>query len=232
MPTANSTQASAAPASAAPTPSINGASAGNAPAAAPLAAGFRDPVHDTQACFRTIMNAMARPGTLQPIDADSLKPPAPLTPVAAAIALTLFDYDTPVWLDKQLAGSEAVKAFLRFHTGCPIVGEQVEAAFALAANPAGLIPLASFNQGSAEYPDRSTTVILSNQEFKGGQAVTLRGPGIETTVSFAASPVPPVFWDQVSANNLQFPRGIDLIFAGTNALAALPRSTRILKAEA
>ena len=203
----------------------------------PLAAGFRDPVHDTQACFRTIMNAMARPGTLQPIDAGSLKPPAPLTPVAAAIALTLFDYDTPVWLDKQLTGSEAVKAFLRFHTGCPIVGEPVEAAFALVANPAGLIPLASFNQGSAEYPDRSTTVILTGQnlnaqEFSGGEAVTLSGPGIEKTVSFAASPVPPVFWDQVAANNRQFPRGIDLIFAGANALAALPRSTRIQKAEA
>ena len=217
------------------TPKTSAAATTGAPT--PLAAGFRDPVHDAQACFRAIMNAMARPGTLQAITADTLKPPAPLTPAAAAIALTLFDYDTPVWLDRQLAASEAVKAFLRFHTGCPIVTEPVEAAFALVANAASLIPLASFNQGSAEYPDRSTTVILTGQnlnaqEFRSGDAVTLSGPGIETTVSFAASPVPPVFWDQVSANNRQFPRGIDLIFAGTNALAALPRSTRIQKAEA
>ncbi|MHA7775863.1 phosphonate C-P lyase system protein PhnH [Roseibium sp. M-1] len=201
-------------------------------AAAPLAAGFKDPVHDAQNCFRAIMNAMARPGTLHTIAAGGMTPPAPLTPVASAIALTLFDYDTPVWLDKQLAGSEAVKAFLRFHTGCPIVTEPVEAAFALVANPASLIPLAGFNQGSAEYPDRSTTVILTGQEFRASQAVTLSGPGIETTVSFAAQPVPPVFWDQVSANNRQFPRGIDLIFAGERALAALPRSTRILQTEA
>jgi alpha-D-ribose 1-methylphosphonate 5-triphosphate synthase subunit PhnH len=206
-------------------------------AAAPLAAGFRDPVHDAQACFRAIMNAMARPGTRQTIATDGLKPPAPLSPVAAAIALTLFDYDTPVWLDKQLAASEAVKAFLRFHTGCPIVSEPVGAAFALVSNPANLIPLASFNQGSAEYPDRSTTVILTGQEirdhdFKGSQAVTLSGPGIQTTVSFATSPLPPVFWEQVASNNRQFPRGIDLIFAGDGTLAALPRSTRILQAEA
>ena len=97
--------------------------------AAPLAAGFADPVHDAQRCFRTIMNAMARPGTLQAIETGGLKPPAPLTPVAAAIALTLVDYDTPVWLDGPFARSEAVKTFLRFHTGAPIVSEPVEAAF-------------------------------------------------------------------------------------------------------
>ena len=82
----------------------------------------------------------------------------------AAIALTLFDYDTPIWLDKPLMTSDAVKTFLRFHTGCPIVTEPVEAAFALVSAPVSMIPLASFNQGSAEYPDRSTTVILTGQE--------------------------------------------------------------------
>lgn len=207
-------------------------SASNATAAAPLAAGFQDPVHDAQGCFRAIMNAMARPGTRQAINAGNLKPPAPLTQVAAAIALTLFDYDTPIWLDKPLMASDAVKTFLRFHTGCPNVAEPVEAAFALISTPESMIPLASFNQGSAEYPDRSTTVILTGQDFGANPAVTFSGPGIKDTVSFASGPLPPVFWDQVIANNSQFPRGIDLVFAGQDALCALPRSTRILKAEA
>lgn len=197
----------------------------------PLAAGFPDPVHDAQACFRAIMNAMARPGTRQTLKTGTLTPPEPLTPTAAAIALTLFDYDTPIWLDRALMSSEPVKAFLRFHTGAPIVDQPVDAAFALVGDAKQLIPLASFNQGSAEYPDESTTVILSGQEFGTSQKVTLSGPGIRETNAFAVNPVPPVFWDQVISNNRQFPRGIDLIFTGKSDIAALPRSTSIVLTE-
>jgi alpha-D-ribose 1-methylphosphonate 5-triphosphate synthase subunit PhnH len=195
--------------------------------ATPLAAGFPDPVHDAQGCFRAIMNAMARPGTRQPVSAGSLTPPAPLTPVAAAVALTLFDYDTPVWLDRMLMSSEAVKTFLRFHTGAPIVSEPVEAAFALVGAPECMIPLASFNQGTAEYPDRSTTVILAGQTGQNAQAVTLSGPGIRDSAHFGTGPVPKVFWEQVIANNRQFPRGVDLLFAGAAEVAGLPRSTTV-----
>lgn len=194
--------------------------------------GFQDPVHEAQACFRAIMNATARPGIRQKISISELAPPAPLTPTGAAIALTLFDYDTPIWLDKTLMASEAVKAFLRFHTGAPIVSEPVEAAFALVADATHLVPIASFNQGSAEYPDRSTTVILTGQNFKAQQSVTLTGPGVKDTEHFETSPLPPVFWDQVISNAKQFPRGVDLIFAGDGEIAALPRSSRISIQEA
>ena len=197
-----------------------------------LAAGFADPVHDAQGCFRTIMNAMARPGTLQVLGQTHLAPPAPLTPAAAAIALTLFDYDTTVWLDKQLAKSESLKTFLRFHTGAPIVSEPVAAAFALIADPANMLPLASFNQGSAEYPDTSTTLILTCQNLNNTDGVVLEGPGIKDTQTFETGPVPQVFWDQVTSNNAQFPRGVDLIFAGKDTIAALPRSTSVTLKEA
>lgn len=200
--------------------------------AAPLAAGFADPVHDAQRCFRKIMNAMARPGTLQALETAGLKPPAPLSPVAAAIALTLFDYDTPVWLDAPFARSEAVKTFLRFHTGAPIVSEPVEAAFALIADPAHLSSLGKFHQGTLEYPDRSATVILAGQTLSNDGPVHLSGPGIETETAFSAAPVSPAFWDQVKSNNAQFPRGVDVIFAGSAELAALPRSTTISIREA
>lgn len=203
--------------------------------ATPLSAGFRDPVHDAQSCFRAIMNAMARPGTIQPVRTKALTPPAPLTPVAAALALTLFDFDTPVWLDRPLMKSDAVKAFLRFHTGAPIVSETVDAAFALISDPVSMIPLATFNQGSAEYPDRSTTVILTGQRLGTAQAeppaVNLTGPGIRDTQAFSSRPVPPVFWDQVASNSRQFPRGVDLLFAGADEIAAIPRSTRITLTE-
>lgn len=199
--------------------------------AAPLAPGFDNPVHDAQRCFRAIMDAMARPGSLQSFDPAFLAPPAPLTPVAAAIALTLLDYDTPVWLDIPLARSEAAKSFLRFHTGAPIVSEPVEASFALISDPAQLTGLGKFNQGNSEYPDRSATLILMGQTLSGSGPVTLSGPGIESQTTFSARPVSPAFWEQVKANNAQFPRGIDLVFAGHAEIAALPRSTTVTVSE-
>jgi alpha-D-ribose 1-methylphosphonate 5-triphosphate synthase subunit PhnH len=124
---------------------------------------------------------MARPGTLQVAWSNPSHTTSAADTSAAAIALTLFDYDTPVWLDKQLAQSESVKAFLRFHTGAPIVSGPVEAAFALIADPANMLPLASFNQGSAEYPDTSTTLILTGQNLNNTDGVVLEGPGIKDT---------------------------------------------------
>lgn len=200
--------------------------------ATPLAAGFSDPVHDAQRCFRSVMNALARPGKLHPVDTAGLEPPHPLTPTAAAIALTLLDYDTPVWLDGPLARSEAAKTFLRFHTGAPIVSAPVEAAFALISDPQHLTGLGNFNQGSPDYPDQSATLILMGQTISEEGKVTLSGPGIETAVSFSSMPVSAAFWEQVKVNRTQFPRGVDLIFTGIDRIAALPRSTNVTLKEA
>ena len=69
----------------------------------PTLRGFADAVREAQAVFRTVMMALARPGTIGRIEAR-LTPPAPLTPELAAVALTLADHETPVWLDPR-AGS-------------------------------------------------------------------------------------------------------------------------------
>ena len=72
-----------------------------------LLPGFADPVLDAQRVFRGVMEALARPGSLQPL-ADLPEVPAPLTPELAAIALALADADAPLWLDAPLAGAPAV----------------------------------------------------------------------------------------------------------------------------
>ena len=66
---------------------------------AELPAGFADKVLSAQSTFRSVMEAMARPGTVQQIRAVA-GAPAPLMRGTAAIALTLFDHDTPIWLDR------------------------------------------------------------------------------------------------------------------------------------
>lgn len=188
--------------------------------------GFADPVYEAQSVFRDLMNAMARPGIIQSLQ-PAVMPPTPLTPVAAAVALTLCDHDTPLWLDPTLAGERAVGQWLGFHTGAPLAMKPAEARFALVANPAELIDLQTFAQGSQDYPDRSTTLILQLQALDGGAPLRLEGPGIENVTRLAPQPLPANFIDRWGANNMRFPRGVDLILTAPGLLACLPRTTKI-----
>ncbi|NVK34664.1 MAG: phosphonate C-P lyase system protein PhnH [Rhodobacteraceae bacterium] len=196
-----------------------------------LAPGFDTPVVDSQSCFRAIMNAMARPGQTQRFTRAPLDVPAPLTPLAAAIALTLFDYDTPIWLDPDLMESSDALGYLRFHTGAPVTSDAAKATFALLTSPRHLPDLSTFAQGSAEYPDTSTTLILAGQNFSAGPSVSLTGPGIRSAQGFRTDPVSGGFWQQMQFNNTSFPCGVDVVFASDDEIAALPRSTKITIAE-
>ncbi|MBT3069305.1 phosphonate C-P lyase system protein PhnH [Rhodomicrobium sp. Az07] len=191
-----------------------------------LSPAFANPVFDTQATFRAVMDAMARPGEIRAVP-DALTPPAPLSPSAAALALTLLDYETPFWLDAALGEAEDVARWLRFHTGASVTANPSDAAFAFAADPLALPPLAAFSQGTPDFPDRSTTLVLQVAAFTGGLSLVLSGPGIASHRDFAPSPLAPGFADELRANAGRFPCGVDIVFAGPGSVAALPRSTRI-----
>ena len=188
--------------------------------------GFSRPVFDAQSVFRAVMDAMARPGTIQPVPALAA-PPAPLSPIAAAVALTLCDNDTPIWLDAPVQASVAAKSWLGFHTGAPLANTPADAHFAIVAAPAALVALDGFAQGSQEYPDRSTTLILQVDDLAGGQRLRLEGPGIETDATLAPGPMPRHFVEQWKQNNQRFPRGVDIVLTAPGVVACLPRTTRI-----
>ncbi|QND53497.1 phosphonate C-P lyase system protein PhnH [Phyllobacterium sp. 628] len=193
--------------------------------------GFSDSVLNAQSIFRALMDAMANPGRIVEID-PLCTPPAPLSALAGSIAATLFDHDATVWCDRAIANSPAAIGWLKFHTGLELTTEPSEADFVLISDIAAMPSLESFCKGTAEYPDRSTTLILQTDGFNGAETLTLEGPGIKDAKSFSPSQLPKMFIDQWTANRAAFPRGVDLIFAGKNALAALPRTTRIRKTEA
>ncbi len=191
-----------------------------------LAPAFDDPALASQAVFRTVMEAMARPGLARPL-ASRLAAPSPLSATAAAVALTLLDYETPFWLDGPLAQAGDVAAWLKFHTNAPQTERPAEAAFAFIADSAALPVFETFAQGSSEYPDRSTTLVVQIASLDRGEALTLSGPGIAGHRVFSAAPLPQDFAARLIANRELFPRGIDLILVSANAVAALPRSLRV-----
>jgi alpha-D-ribose 1-methylphosphonate 5-triphosphate synthase subunit PhnH len=191
-----------------------------------ITAGFADPVLAAQAHFHALMDALARPGTIHDFPA-ALDAPAPLSPELAATALTLVDHEVSLWLDAPLAASKPVVDYLRFHTGARIVADPAEAAFALVSDIAAMPALAEFGQGSDDYPDRSTTIIVAVEGISAAGALELAGPGIRDRAGLGIAPWPPGLTDQIEANGAQFPRGVDLVFTSSRQVAALPRTTRV-----
>jgi alpha-D-ribose 1-methylphosphonate 5-triphosphate synthase subunit PhnH len=184
-----------------------------------------DHVLASQSVFRAALDAMAHPGRI----AALLHAPATVgaaAPAALALLATLADGDTPVWLD-QPTRAGGLAEHLRFHCGCPIVDEPARCAFALVTEAERCPPLAAFDPGTSDYPDRSATVIVQVSELQDGRGVRLTGPGIETAALLEAAPLPGDFWAQITANADRFPLGIDVILASGRRLAALPRTVKV-----
>lgn len=195
---------------------------------AALAPAFADPVREAQRTFRAAMNAMARPGRVSPLDC-SLTPPSPLSAEAAAIALTLVDYETLIWLDAPLAGTNAVSDWLRFHTGARMTDDPSCADFALISDATSLPDFALFSSGREDYPDRSTTLIVQVESLSSGMSLKLSGPGIERTQLLRVAPLPVDFVDRAAENRHLFPRGVDLLLVSSRGVVGIPRSTLVAR---
>lgn len=191
---------------------------------AALDGGLAEPVLGAQRAFRTIMEALANPGTSRPF-ADAVVAPLGMSTELALVALTLCDHDTPVWIDPHLRAA-GVNDWLRFHTSAPLTDRPGDAAFAFAAKAGGLPHLSDFALGTDEYPDRSTTLVLAVPTLSGGSRLVARGPGILGSRAISPLGLPADFPAQWADNRELFPRGIDLLLCAPGELMGLPRSTR------
>ncbi|HEX9857948.1 MAG TPA: phosphonate C-P lyase system protein PhnH [Paracoccaceae bacterium] len=179
-----------------------------------LTGGFADGPAEAARAFRAVMNALARPGRIEAL--AGVVPPAPMSVAAGVAMLVLADGTTPVHLAPS-HDTAAVRDWLRFHIGAPLV--PTEAAMFALGDWAGLQPLERFAIGTAEYPDRSATLIVEVAALMPGNAA-LRGPGIQGSATLAL-PDPAAF----AANHALFPQGCDFFLTAGNLLAGLPRST-------
>ena len=189
-----------------------------------LTPGFADPVHDTQAVFRTLLDALSRPGTVGTVGNLLPQARAARAELAAfAAMLALCDYATPVWLARP---DTALASALRFHTGAPLVDDPADAAFAYVHEADALPALESFALGAAESPEQSVTLLIRVESLAGGTPVVLSGPGIQHTVSIAPRGLPDHFWRERATLAPLFPCGIDCYLVCGATLIGLPRTTR------
>lgn len=181
-----------------------------------LDGGFADAPRDAANAFRAAMTVMARPGRIERL--AGARPPAPLSVAAGTLVLALCDPETPL----HLAGAHdtaEVRGWIAFHTGAPVV-DRGGAAFALGTWEA-LAPLDPYRTGTADYPDRSATLIVEMPDLR-PEGATLTGPGIRDTARLSL-PETAAF----PRNARAFPRGLDFFFTAGDRVAALPRTTRV-----
>ena len=180
-----------------------------------LEGGFPDAPVDAARAFRAAMNAMARPGRIETL--SGALPPAPLSPAAGALILTLCDPETPVHLAGALDVA-GLRDWITFYTGAPLVGA-AQAVFAV-GEWADLQPLDIYRIGTSEYPDRSATLIVEMPELT-PQGAVLTGPGIKESARLSLPDVA-----AMRRNAALFPLGLDFFLTSANRVAALPRSTQ------
>lgn len=197
-------------------------------AAASILPGFADPVGQSQQVFRAVLDAMAHPGAIRALAAPEAQP-APWSGTLASLALTLFDQDTPVWLDPAAASADAL-AYLRFHCGCPIVADAGQASFAVVADTESAPPLHAFSIGDPLYPERSATILLAVPALTGGPPLTLSGPGIKGSAKASPRGLPAGFVTQWADNHALYPSGVDIILTAGDSVMALPRTVSVEEA--
>ena len=188
-----------------------------------LSPGFADPVLDAQASFRSILEALSRPGRIQHI-APRIAPPTPLCAAAGAALLSLADADTPLWSD----AGERVSEWLRFHCGAPITPDIGTARFALAC--AFAPALHALDVGTDEDPQLGATLILQVAGLIADEGWSLTGPGIQHEHRLRVLGAPPDFLAAWARNHALFPRGVDVLLCAGDSIAALPRSVVIAEA--
>ena len=191
-----------------------------------VSAGFADPVRDAQAAFRAVLDALSRPG--RRVDVGKSVKGLALGPAMAHVLLALTDDDTTVcWQQTDPVAAN----WLRFHTGARQAATPADAAFAVLDSAADMPPLADFAPGTAEAPERSTTLLIEVESLDTGPALEWRGPGILGKHTVRIAGLPDGFWAQWQANFALFPQGFDIIFTCANEALGLPRTTRVRRLE-
>ncbi len=198
-----------------------------------IAPGFSDPVHQAQQVFRCVLDALAQP--VRPVQIESL-PPSPVSSFSSAmiaIALSLCDQDTAVWIQPE-TDSPDIRTHLRFHCGTVFADTPSEASFAFIGQPQTMPHFSLFRQGTPSYPEQSTTLVIAASFANNTHKLSAYGPGIanasqDNPRSFHCSGLPDWFWSEWQENRSTFPLGVDALFLDqgpeTTRLMGLPRTT-------
>lgn len=192
-----------------------------------------DPVFASQAVFRALLTAMARPGAIGRLPAHDAGCPFAECQAVAGVARTLLDHEVSFAAiadtGRRPGREDALATYLGETTGARLVAA-VAADYVLLLEPSPAALLPALRRGRPAYPDESATVIASVPSFApgAGTSVALSGPGVAPGTELILAG-----WDAqdvaaLEEANAETPLGIDLILVTPGGqVAALPRPTRL-----
>jgi alpha-D-ribose 1-methylphosphonate 5-triphosphate synthase subunit PhnH len=210
-----------------PSADARGANAGTIDLAT-LTPGFTDTIHDSQGVFRSLLDALSRPGKIVSIDmvvpalTNEQETHVPLAAYAALLALA--DYSTPVLLQHR---HRSLSDALRFHTGAPVTDDCSEAVFAYLDDAGSMPSLDEFSLGEPETPETAAMLFIRVDSLTSGAPTIWRGPGIRDSETVCIEGVPASFWQERAQLASDFPCGVDCYFVHGGSLIGLPRTTRV-----
>lgn len=192
-------------------------------------------VHDTVLIYRKLMNAMAKPGTIENISAFADK--LPLQPaenrVAFALALTLLD--TEVNFTIYMVDGRSLENAIKQHTFCRF-SDTDNANYIFMdgnINEAELYDiLARVNCGTHVQPELGTTLLIRVDKISaacdGTSVLWLSGPGVKDITGCKVEGLSQTLLDERKRLNAEYPVGIDmLLFDKYGNFLAIPRTTSI-----
>lgn len=192
-----------------------------------------DPVFDAQTAFRTVLDRMARPGTVAPLGVADPRCPLAACRALAGLARTLIDHEVAFAVVAAGAGREGqageLARYLVLATGSrPTEAASADFVFVLGPVPGGL--LSGLRRGIPAFPDDSATVVVLVPDLDAGEGlpVALQGPGVPPqAVATLAGMTPADLADRDAANS-EPPCGVDLILIDpAGRILCLPRSTKV-----
>lgn len=171
-----------------------------------------EPVHDTRATFRALVDAMSRPGTVQRAGTE---------PADHGVVATLVDHEVTVHTPSADVRA-ALESEGRYEPAAPDRADVVH------AHGAPAWDVRDVRRGTLVEPSDGATVVYRVESLASGRdadasSVRVEGPGVpgERVVSVG---LPAAELDALADAQSSYPRGVDAVFTAGDRVLAFPRS--------
>lgn len=176
-----------------------------------------DPVHDTRTCFRALVDAMSRPGTIHELQTP---------PADHAVLATLVDHEVTLYTTDE----EISEALAREGRLSEAPRSEAAIVHATESTDGGVREL---TRGTRKEPSGGATIVYRvDGLFVGDEAqeeltLELQGPGVPGRRTLAVDGFPAAEARALADAQSSYPRGVDAVLATEYTIAALPRSVNM-----